>query len=290
MALLQRTTSPDFAVGGNTVISSSQVKAELNNIINGLNGAADIQIIHCTTTGNFQVDGNSIIGSASADTLTVNATSTFNDNVTIGTGKTLTVNAVEILKALVPIGSIIPFYDFNAALTFDTTYWKYCDGSTVTIGGSSRTTPDLSNRYLVGFGTEAGGDIDTASWATTVVGAASHQIDLSHTHTATTNSDGAHTHEVGQYFTANVIRFYKNGDFGNASVYVDTRMLAHEPSGVGGAGVASVATNGSWGNPESFYSNSSGAHTHTLTSSSSLGATQSIQPRSIRVRFIMRAA
>ena len=84
--------------------------------------------------------------------------------------KTQIINANEmnanfnhVLAATIPIGSIIPFYDFNAALSFNTDYWAYCDGSTATVGSLGvQTLPDLSNRYLVGFGTEGGGDIEVA--------------------------------------------------------------------------------------------------------------------------------
>ena len=54
-----------------------------------------------------------------------------------------------------PIGSIIPFYDFNALVTFDTNYYRYCDGSVLTYAASpldGETLPDLSGRYIVEFG------------------------------------------------------------------------------------------------------------------------------------------
>ena len=116
--------------------------------------------------------------------------------------KTQVINANEMnsnfnrVDAIVcPIGTIIPFYDFNAALTFNADYWAYCDGSAKTIAGiGSQTLPDLSNRYLVGFGTEGGGDIDIAAWATAAVGAASHQVDLSHTHGTGSYAGPSHTH------------------------------------------------------------------------------------------------
>lgn len=105
----------------------------------------------------------------------------------------------------VPIGGIIPFYDFNGALTKPTNF-SFCDGSSVTVTGIGvQTLPDLSNRYLVGFGTEGGGDIDTAAWATSAVGNASHQVNLQHSHTVNshthdlanhTHTGGAHTHSV----------------------------------------------------------------------------------------------
>lgn len=160
-------------------------------------------------------------------------------------------------KVLVPIGTIIWFYDFNAALSFDTDYWAYCDGSSKTVSGiGSQTLPDLSNRYLVGFGTEGGTDIDSASWATAAVGNASHQIDIAHTHSIsfTSGAGSAHSHSIG--------------------------ISAYAPTGGGGPAIGSLGTN------------NESSHTHAVsgTSASSGSATQSIQPRSIRARALMRIA
>jgi hypothetical protein len=62
-------------------------------------------------------------------------------------------NLAYLNEDLVPTGTILPFYDYNGALTFNAALYKYCDGQTQTVGGSLRVLPDLSNRYLVGFGT-----------------------------------------------------------------------------------------------------------------------------------------
>ncbi len=97
--------------------------------------------------------------------------------------------------ALAPIGSIIPFYDYNGALTFNSAYWAYCDGNTATVGGlGTQTLPDLSNRYLVGFGTEAGGDIDTYTWGTAVSGEANHAVVIGSANLPTHTHDIAHGH------------------------------------------------------------------------------------------------
>jgi len=121
------------------------------------------------------------------DTLTVDS---LNGVVKSDTG----VFSTFSIDALVPIGSIIPFYDFNGALTFNSSYWCYVDGTTQTIGGVSRVLPDLSNRYLVGFGTEAGGDIGTAAWATAAVGNANHTNTISSADLPTHTHDIAHGH------------------------------------------------------------------------------------------------
>lgn len=225
---------------------------------------------------------------------------------------------------LPPIGTIIPFYDFNGALTFNTTIWKYCDGTAgVTIGGiGAQTLPDLSNRYLVGFGTDGGGDIDTAAWATAVVGAASHQVDLSHTHTsaAHTHTMGNHTHSVpAHYHAKGTLAIGASGSHNHSITRSDQGLAA------GGGSIHCSSTNAVVGNNIGPYNTASNTHSHVsgdfsglvgntgasdgdaaMTSgapssntsdSTTPGATgtsgsaaQSIQPRSIRVRFIMRVA
>ena len=254
----------------------------------------------------------------------------------------------------VPVGSIIAFYDFGSGgpagspLTFNTTYWKYCDGTTTTLNGAgSFTTPDLSNRYLVGFGTEGGGDVDTAIWATTPVGNASHQINLQHDHTVDahthdvnigsftsgggsahshtvdshTHTGPSHTHDYGTLYAK--LQINEEGvdgisyepvsggsiswtqaagncdDAGGASTHGDghtytTGTAIGGDTGSGGTGDTGSAT------PNT---SSESAHTHSIdppnttsgtasvnTTTNSLSATQSIQPRSIRVRWIMRIA
>lgn len=179
---------------------------------------------------------------------------------------------------ILPVGSIIPFYDFNAAVTFDTAHWIYCDGAVVSDAASplnGLTLPDLSNRYLVGFGTEGGGDIDSASWATAAVGAASHQIDLSHTHTGPSHTHTGPSHTHSETVHSHPFTVPAAGQFTPASGVV-----------AGQAGNFTTGNNGA-SNTGASGTGDTGA-SGTGATSSSLSATQSIQPRSIRVRFIMR--
>ena len=76
-----------------------------------------------------------------------------------------------------PIGSIIPFYDGLQAL------------------------PDLSNRYLVGFGSEGGNDLDSAVFSSAPVGIPFHEIDLSHAHTVNphVHNIADHSHSIGSH-------------------------------------------------------------------------------------------
>ena len=62
-----------------------------------------------------------------------------------------------IAQQLVPIGSIIPHYDFDATV-LPGTYWKYCDGNTISDGDSpldGLTLPDLSAMLLPRIGRRA---------------------------------------------------------------------------------------------------------------------------------------
>lgn len=247
-----------------TVIASGEVNANFTNLINSLtDGTKDLSVLSVTAT-TFTVTNAAVSGLLTA-------------------------------PGLPPVGSIIPFYDFNAALSFNASYWAYCDGSSQTVSGiGTQTLPDLSNRYLVGFGTEGGGDIDSASWSTSAVGAASHQIDISHTHSTnigsfSTGSGGSHSHTSGT-LRANI--YYTSPDSLVMDLVTDNftwdweaDVSGNSPSSGSGTATNSVAVDGS--------TSTASDHTHTVdppatTSSSNLSTTQSIQPRSISVRFIMR--
>ncbi|MGD9600088.1 MAG: hypothetical protein AB7P94_17370 [Steroidobacteraceae bacterium] len=192
----------------------------------------------------------------------------------------------------IPIGGIIPFYDFNGLLTFNTTTYKYCNGASVTVGSiGSQTLPDLSNRYLVGFGTEGGGDNGSAAWSTTPVGNASHKINILHYHTVASHShtisaDGSHNHTgvtAGMAIAAthtSPLPDYDHYDdvngWNTSSDFIDIGTTVkqghhdhdifteadHDHTGL--TGLAAPGTD------------------------DQLSATQSIQPRSVRVRWIMR--
>lgn len=190
------------------------------------------------------------------------------------------VNAVNAIIGLlnsvsVPIGTILPFDDFDGALQFDTEYFCYCDGEIHTVGEAQRTVPDLSGRYLVGFGGEGDGDIATADWDADPVGAEAHQIDLGHSHTCNNHyhSLSGHTHSVVSGHTglgeldlsAGLMDYCTPGE---------NFFLKHKH------GPGTLATGGP-SNDTTGWSTDRGTD-------SQLSATQSIQPRSIRVRFIMR--
>lgn len=199
-----------------------------------------------------------------------------------------------------PVGTIIPFYDFNATVTFDNTIWAYCDGSVINNAGSplnGLTLPDLSNRYLVGYGTEAGGDIDTATWNATAVGNAGHTINVQHTHTDSghTHSITSHTHGPGTLqfkvsdWDGSTVNFYDSGGT-QIPVFTETVDTSAGAGTITGALLpASGVGDGYTKNGTGVTSGTSGNTGSTAVSlSNSLSTTQSIQPRSIRCRYIIR--
>lgn len=165
-------------------------------------------------------------------------------------------NRNSLLSLLPPIGSVIPFMDFDDAVSFDSNYWAYMDGSVLSDSDSllnGKTLTDLSGRYLVGFGTDGGGDIDTASWSASPVGNAGHTVNLEHNHQwlsgnggsapTTWQSDGSSSQSINVYEA--------NG--GSTAVFEATTLVT-----------------------ENYYTKDAGS------------TTQSIQPRSIPCRFIIR--
>jgi len=250
-----------------------------------------------------------------------------------GTGKLVLESAVtSTIAATIPIGSIIPHYDFNGTVSIGSSF-RYCDGSVISATGSpitGLTLPDLSNRYLVGFGTEGGGDIDTAAWATTAVGNASHQVDLLHNHTVTshshivnahnhgmashTHTGPSHTHGPGslQFATGaqslgggvyllglynvsgSLETVYDSTDFVAGAGAKAYRPLSFPGTGLfytaNGTGVTAASGTGTTGTPSDNFTsyNNPGTSGEAPPTTNSLSATQNIQPRSVRVRFIMR--
>lgn len=200
-------------------------------------------------------------------------------------------DAPTITAGLPPVGSIIGHFDFNAAVTIDTDYWVYCNGATisdVTSPLDGLTVPDLSGRYLVGFGTEAGANIHSAAWAATAVGNASHQVNLAHVHTGP-----SHTHGVGSLVFQIGRREALTRDiflYTNTSGGEEEMMIHDSAFGVGSAGGYRTGTP-SDSLVRSFYTGAGSGATATGgtgNTGSTLSATQSIQPSSVRVRWIMR--
>jgi hypothetical protein len=256
-------------------------------------------------------------------------------DVTIDSTGQTTLNG-DLKGSIVPLGSIIPWYNYTGALeiALDTTYWHFCDGTAgVHFGdGNTRDLPDLSNRYLVGFGTEGGKDIGTAAWGASAVGNASHQVDISHTHAGAAHTHSlSHTHDVdiGSFNTgdesahthgAGSLQFAvcetRNGGAWAQIWFYDVSgtadLVVNNTGTSGGAQTGSGGTNDNATYYTKSGSGSTGAgssHNHSVdpgnttssdasttttsgasatTTGTSGSTTQSIQPRSIPVRYIMR--
>lgn len=196
------------------------------------------------------------------------------------------------LAVSVPVGSIIPFYDFNGALTFDTDYWDYCRGQVIADANSpinGQTMPDLSGRYLVGFGTDGGANNHNAAWATAAVGNAGHTVDLQHLH-----AGPSHTHAPGTLlFKTFEIKFIDL--MGWDSGGVQRQITAEETSDLyfGGAPADERIMTTMVSPPvDRIYYTKDGAGVTaaggTGNTANALSTAQSIQPRSLRVRYIMR--
>lgn len=199
----------------------------------------------------------------------------------------------------VPIGSILPWCDFNGTLLLDPNY-RYMDGTVVAAVGSpinGQTLDDLSGAYIVGYGTLGGGNIGTALYAATPVGNINHQIDVSHTHTMSgsaiqgllaTSNAGSHDHSGdtnGMSLNANQ----------NSADYDIRDDSAGWTTRLGGSPyhISVQSGNNNEGQHDHDIS-TDGTHSHNVTGSgsantgTSLSATQSIQPRSQRYRYIIR--
>lgn len=295
-------------------------------------GIASLQYANSATSRTFTFPDP-----GASDTLvTLTATQTL-------TNKTLTAPTIASLAnvpGVPPIGSIIPFYDFNAGLTFNATYWAYCNGQSIAVGSlGAQTLPDLSNRYLVGFGTEGGGDNGSAAWATAAVGNASHQVNLQHSHTVSshthdlanhthdlanhTHAGPSHTHDSGtlQFAVMNFVsdgtsrscdsysgvsvasddvKFYTQAGSQVTLFYINTasegfgvdesvtRQTFYTASGAGNTGSSGTGNTGGPNTNTSGTPSSNTSSAATPGTDSQLSTTQSIQPRSVRVRYIMR--
>lgn len=306
-----------------TVIRSAQVNADFDTLYSDYNGNitnANIAAAAAIAYSKLQAlpSAQIIVGNAGNVATPV----AMSGDATISNTGVVTIGGSG--GAVTPVGSIIPFYDFNGLATFNPLNWTYCDGSVIGGAGplAGQTLPDLSGRYLVGFGTDGGGDIDTAPWATPPVGNAGHQINIQHSHTvnAHTHDMGNHTHNVGNH--THSISNYTHAHAGRTNGMSSTALENSANYRIRDDGAGWTQRSGGGADRHIAVdsgSNDEGQHDHDLlddnhnhggatgasggvsgtpstnnTSSESpgtnnqLSSTQSIQPRSIRIRFIMR--
>lgn len=195
----------------------------------------------------------------------------------------------------VPIGSILPWCDFNGTLSIDPNY-RYMDGSVIVAPGSpidGQTTDDLSGAYIVGYGTLLAGDIGTATYSTTPVGNAGHLIAIDHTHVMT--GAAIQTLLVTSNALTGTIRTdqVSNSSSGFGSV-VDPKIIVNNSGNTVNTLRFQTASGTNNGEGQHRHDMPSLSHNHVVAGSGtantapSLSATQSIQPRSQRYRYIIR--
>jgi hypothetical protein len=142
--------------------------------------------------------------------------------------------------------------------------WLLCNGSS--------GTPDLRNRFVIGaFSDDSGTAKTTVTGSPTQTGGSKDAIVVSHTHTGTTDSAGAHAHNINQYSET------------SDTPWGTTEYLCARTGGVN-AGRSGADQQ----NTVSIVSN--GAHTHTLTTDSagSSGTNANLVPY-FALAFIMKA-
>jgi len=152
------------------------------------------------------------------------------------------------VAAAFPSGGIIIWSGSVASIPSG---WYLCNGS--------NGTPDLRDRFVVGAG---------STYAVADTGGSANAIAVSHTHTATTASDGTHNHDVvgtksDGYTIYGADKFYTVSS-GGPSQYVDT---------IKSTGIASA-----------------GSHTHTITvASAGSSGTNANLPPYYALAYIMKA-
>ena len=230
------------------------------------------------------------------------------------------------LLAAIPIGTVMAFDDYNGTLALPSdSYWLILDGNggVPLVDAASplngQLIPDQSGRAIVGFGNLGGGNIGGLG-AMAVVGVAGNTINIAHDHA--TDIDHGHLDDLG---FSNPAHYHGYGNF-DIGVGGDHSHLTYaDDSGAGTGGHPSYGgnhdpsadtftvpspggTNGDHGHPQADYTGYMGniagvdgdldqactksgsvtAYTGSKTSDPKLLAAQSIQPRSVQVRFYIK--
>jgi hypothetical protein len=161
------------------------------------------------------------------------------------------------LNAICPVGKIMYFDDLNGVNTVDTGIFAALNGQTISDAGSpynGLALKDVSGRYIVGYGTDGGGNIASAAYAMTVVGNAGHSVNL------------AHIHQTAYRLSVNLGFYDINGNAVSEFAFAKTQFT--------GSGLAYGYANET--ENQTFYTTSGGS------------STQSIQPRSVTFRAYVR--
>lgn len=149
---------------------------------------------------------------------------------------------ISDLERAVPMGTIVMWYGTEAAVNPG---WAVCNGE--------NGTPDLRDRFVMGAGT---------TYTTGSTGGSKDAVIVSHTHTASTNTTGAHTHSLSgstnttgnhahSISTASGKGNYQSSGY-SATVYTTKATAA-------------TTTTGNHSHSVSGTANSNGNHTHSVT-------------------------
>lgn len=198
-----------------------------------------------------------------ADNFTLGGTLTANSSVGT-TGQTLVSRgsgSSPQWSTLVVTGMIVMWSGSIATIPSG---WLLCDGT--------NNTPDLRNRFIIGANADDGGAAKTnVTGSATQTGGSKDAIVVSHTHTATTDSAGAHTHDMNKFSSTADTQWRTNNYLAALTV---------------GGNMGKSTTNEQ--NTVSIVSN--GAHTHTFTTDStgSSGTNANLVPY-YALAFIMKS-
>lgn len=88
-------------------------------------------------------------------------------------------------EALIPIGGVLGFFDFNGLLSYNPDVFTLVRGQTISDVASPLhgiVLPNATGRALIGYGAEGGSNQASAGWTINPVGNPSHSVNLSHSH------------------------------------------------------------------------------------------------------------
>ncbi len=232
-----------LALDGQSVMTGQFKAADGSAAAPGVTFSADLD------TGIYRKGSNN--GAATAGGAIVWEWNT--SGITLASGKTLTLPSGA--GGFVPSGGIIMWSGTVATIPIG---WFLCDGS--------NSTPDLRDRFIIGARQDDAGAAKTnVTGALTQTGGSKDAVNVSHTHTASTDSSGAHTHST-------------------------TFQSCNNISGGGGRELLSDAAEPLANATATYTSDSNGAHTHTVTvdSAGSSGTNANLPPY-YALAFIMKS-
>jgi microcystin-dependent protein len=186
---------------------------------------------------------------ASGDNFTVGGNFSVTGTATFATAPVITAGG-----GIIPTGGIIIW---SGAANAIPSGWLLCNGSS--------GTPDLRNRFIVGAG---------STYAVGATGGSADAIVVSHTHTASTNTTGAHTHNFNQSSAA------------SSQLFTTDNYLARGSGGSNDNAIAAPTTDRQ--NTVSIASAGNHSHTVTIDSAGSSGTNANLPPY-YALCYIMKA-